>query len=105
MAPNNKSEAIGATAAEAASAAASDNDRQHQQQADGAELVHRRVGGNEVSAAEVAAAKLVSSKKVQPADLPIVWKNVILFIYLHLGALYGLYLCFYCKGSTIVFGK
>lgn len=36
----------------------------------------------------------------------IVWRNVIAFIYLHVGAVYGLYLCFVAaKWQTVIWGK
>lgn len=36
----------------------------------------------------------------------IVWKNVLIFSYLHLGAIYGVYLSFIsAKLATIVFGE
>jgi hypothetical protein len=37
--------------------------------------------------------------------LPIVWSNVAIFIGLHLGALFGLYLCFSAKRTTLIFSK
>lgn len=43
-------------------------------------------------------------KENENVDLPIVWKNVAIFIALHLGALYGVYLCFYAKLPTLIFG-
>lgn len=35
----------------------------------------------------------------------IVWKNAIGFLFLHLAALYGLYLCFFAHWLTIVWSK
>lgn len=34
----------------------------------------------------------------------IVWRNVVLFVFLHLGFLYGIYLCFYASYKTLFFG-
>jgi hypothetical protein len=41
----------------------------------------------------------------RPVKLPIVWKNVLIFIFLHVGALYGLYACLLgqVKTPTLVF--
>lgn len=40
------------------------------------------------------------------APLQIVWRNVLIFIYLHAAALYGFYLCFTAaKGSTLIWCK
>lgn len=48
---------------------------------------------------------LAKSEEV-PYKRQIVWKNVVLFIYLHLAALYGLYLVFTsAKMNTLIFGK
>ena len=35
----------------------------------------------------------------------IVWRNVILMSYLHILALYGIYYIFYCKTTTLLWGK
>lgn len=35
----------------------------------------------------------------------IVWKNVAIFTYLHIAAIYGVYLCAYAKYQTLIFGK
>ena len=35
--------------------------------------------------------------------LPIVWRNVAIFTLLHIGALYGVYLCFQAKWPTLIF--
>lgn len=44
------------------------------------------------------------TKKLFDSDL--VWRNIIAFIYLHIGALYGLYLLFtQAKLATALFGK
>jgi hypothetical protein len=45
-----------------------------------------------------------SNKKTHEIHLPIVWKNVAIFTLLHLGALYGVYLCFFAKKVTLLFG-
>ena len=43
---------------------------------------------------------------LKPYKMEIVWRNVILFALLHLGAFYGLYLLiFRAKWSTVVFSK
>ncbi|CAF0728274.1 unnamed protein product [Brachionus calyciflorus] len=42
-------------------------------------------------------------KKNEEIHLPIRWRNVVIFIFLHLGALYGGYLCFQAKFQTLVF--
>lgn len=44
-----------------------------------------------------------AKKEPQEIDLPIVWRNVVVFALLHLGALYGIYLCFYAKWQTLLF--
>ena len=44
-------------------------------------------------------------KKENEVVLPIVWRNVFVFILLHMGALYGMYLCFYSKPETLIFGR
>lgn len=36
-------------------------------------------------------------------NLPIVWRNVAIFTLLHIGALYGVYLCFEAKRATLLF--
>lgn len=49
----------------------------------------------------------VSEKEVTPSDrkLQLVWRNILLFAYLHLAALYGAYLYFTtAKWATIIFG-
>lgn len=38
-------------------------------------------------------------------DGPLVWRNVIIFIFLHTGALYGIYLVPSAKAATNAFGK
>ncbi len=50
---------------------------------------------------------VVEKKKLihNDIDLPIVWRNVAVFALLHIGALYGVYLMFYAKWSTLIFGK
>ena len=45
------------------------------------------------------------TNKIDHKKLPIVWRNVYLFIFLHLGALYGVYCCFYAKSITLLFGN
>lgn len=52
----------------------------------------------------------VPKKANTPKELPykweIVWRNVLAFIYLHVGALYGLYIFFYlCQIKTALWGK
>ena len=47
----------------------------------------------------------VDASKVQPKELAIVWKNVFVFSFLHLAAVYGVYCCFYSKPMTLLFGK
>nr|ATI22175.1 delta-9 desaturase [Brachionus koreanus]QBO56257.1 fatty acid desaturase 9 [Brachionus koreanus] len=42
-------------------------------------------------------------KKEGKLDLPIRWRNVAVFAALHVGALYGIYLCFYAKIQTLIF--
>ena len=46
-----------------------------------------------------------SSKNHKEYKPTIVWRNVILFIFLHTGALYGVYSCFYASYKTLFFGK
>jgi stearoyl-CoA desaturase (Delta-9 desaturase) len=45
----------------------------------------------------------VVKKEPEEIELPIVWRNVIIFVFLHLGALYGIYLCSYAKWETLTF--
>ena len=54
---------------------------------------------------EQATANRHMDEKKAPINLPIVWRNVAVFIMLHFGALYGLYTCFYAKWQTNLFGK
>lgn len=42
-------------------------------------------------------------KKEEKIDLPIRWRNVAIFAALHVGALYGIYLCFFAKFQTLIF--
>jgi hypothetical protein len=84
--------------------------------AESGELIARRRAGDQTTAtaAEVKAAKEVGNKAAlvdekpiaEEPELPIVWKNVVLFIYLHSAALYGLYLVLSgsCQLATVVFG-
>lgn len=45
-------------------------------------------------------------KKAEKRKLILVWRNIILFAYLHLAAVYGLYLMiFSAKWSTGIFGE
>lgn len=44
-----------------------------------------------------------SSKNHKEYKPTIVWRNVILFIFLHTGALYGVYSCFYASYKTLFF--
>lgn len=46
---------------------------------------------------------LTSSNKERNVELPIVWRNVIIFAFLHMAALYGVYCCFYAKWQTLLF--
>ena len=46
------------------------------------------------------------SAKEEPVKTQIVWKNVMIYIYFHAAALYGIYLCFAsAKWTTIVWGN
>ena len=45
------------------------------------------------------------NEKKEQVQMPVVWRNVVIFIMLHLGALYGIYSCFYAKWQTNLFGK
>ena len=46
------------------------------------------------------------SKEKRQYKLQIVWRNVIIFVFLHVGALYGIYLMLTsAKIATIIFGK
>lgn len=47
----------------------------------------------------------IAKKEPEEVHLPVVWRNVAIFVFLHLGALYGLYLCFYAKFATLLFCK
>jgi len=42
-------------------------------------------------------------KPSEQVELPIVWRNVAIFIVLHSFALYGVYCCFYAKLPTLIF--
>lgn len=43
---------------------------------------------------------------IEPYRVILVWRNIIAFIYLHIAAIYGLYLCFTsAKSSTILVSK
>lgn len=42
-------------------------------------------------------------EKEEKIDLPIRWRNVAIFVFLHMGALCGLYLSFYSKIQTLIF--
>ena len=55
--------------------------------------------------AELALNNPANIKKPEEVHLPIVWRNVAIFAFLHIGALYGIYLCFYAKFATLVFCK
>jgi hypothetical protein len=47
-----------------------------------------------------------NGQDTQPIKIQIVWKNVVLYIYFHIAALYGIYLCFTsAKWATIAWGK
>lgn len=53
-------------------------------------------------------AKVIPPELVKPSDrkLKLVWRNIILFAYLHSVAVYGLYLMFTsAKLATSIFGK
>ena len=64
---------------------------------------------NEIASTSFADVKLVQEKKkstVKPRHEQIVWRNVVLMAYLHLAALYGVYLCFTsAKWKTSALGK
>jgi hypothetical protein len=47
------------------------------------------------------------TSKDEPYRVRLVWRNIIAFTYLHLGALYGLYLCvtLQAKVLTILWGE
>lgn len=52
------------------------------------------------------AKELIESKFAEDRKLKLVWRNIILFGYVHAAALYGLWLCFTsAKFYTIAFGK
>ena len=46
---------------------------------------------------------LIEAKQAPPCQ--IVWINVILQTIFHLGALYGIYCCFYAKYQTLIIGN
>ena len=51
-----------------------------------------------------------SVSTLETKDIPefkpqIVWRNVIIFIILHLGTIYGAYCCFHAKRETLILGK
>ena len=49
----------------------------------------------------------VSNLEKKKADFKpeIVWRNVIIFVVLHLMAFYGVYCCFHAKTQTLIFGR
>lgn len=52
------------------------------------------------------AASTVEFKRAEKRKLELVWRNIILFAYVHLAALYGAYLMFtQAKLATTIFGK
>ena len=60
---------------------------------------------NQLNSSASSSSNAAAQKAEKDIELKIVWRNVALFIVLHLASLYGLYLCFYCKRQTLVFGK
>jgi stearoyl-CoA desaturase (delta-9 desaturase) len=47
-----------------------------------------------------------NEEDAQPIKIQIVWKNVVIYIYFHIAALYGIYLCFAsAKWATIPWGN
>lgn len=56
---------------------------------------------------ETVAEPLIEESKEKPKYVRrIVWRNVLIFAYLHLGALYGVYLAFTsAKLATVLFGE
>ncbi|XP_076174910.1 acyl-CoA Delta-9 desaturase isoform X2 [Ptiloglossa arizonensis] len=64
--------------------------------------VHQKKPATENSDAQVSASQK-SSSSPKKYKWKIVWRNVIVFLYLHLASLYGLYLMFFAlKGQTIL---
>lgn len=52
--------------------------------------------------------RLIAEVEEKPSErkLQLVWRNIVLFIYLHAVALYGLYLCVTsARWATVIFGK
>lgn len=52
--------------------------------------------------------RVIAEEVQKPTErkLELVWRNIILFIYLHMVGLYGLYLCFTsAKWRTVIFGE
>lgn len=46
------------------------------------------------------------TKTIEPYRVRLVWRNIIAFVYLHIAAVYGLYLCFTsAKASTVIASK
>lgn len=52
--------------------------------------------------------RVIAEEIEKPSErkLQLVWRNIILFTYLHIVAVYGLYLCFTsAKWATVFFGE
>jgi len=49
--------------------------------------------------------RLAKKEDANKIYLPIRWRNIFLFAMLHIGALYGIYCCFYAKMQTLIFSK
>lgn len=69
------------------------------------QVVQRETRDDRATTAE--SRRVIEIKKeedlAQPIELKIVWRNVAVFVMLHLGALYGVYLCFFAKWETLLF--
>ena len=49
--------------------------------------------------------RLDNRKNIDNFTPIIVWKNVLIFSLLHVGALYGIYCCYFAKRETLIFCK
>lgn len=65
------------------------------------DVVERRAS----AVAEGSAVSQEIDKTAAPVHLPIVWRNVVLFLFLHVGAVYGLFLLmFQAQWATVLWG-
>jgi hypothetical protein len=55
---------------------------------------------NKVDSSKIQAINNLNNNNVKPI---IVWRNVLIFSFLHMGALCGIYCCFYAMRATLIF--